>query len=867
MSICRKVEVLSVSLALLTILCAPLAAAPSDVPPMRAFFPLSEQLASQLRRHFKLDSEQLPSGLYFTHPEEASTRLDVARATPSDLPFHAGYLAADVLLRFIYGESRWTNRHLRRFVPQAVEFDEYRWIARWVSSLRRDGHVAKQLWLQAPNGPRWMLYEIYEVNKVQQQERNFFAANVEFLLPIANAAAVVFPKDWSVNLVYEKAKSFTDFTLIDYDSKEWAHTRFTVATRTEDTPWGDRRERPLVAYNESKRSVIFAGWDDHSAPRQGAEGTLRSGEWANLYVLNTLTLEVDHVDKGLTWPFSVSESGVFAGEGGDEAKSFQLRHRPLIWTRTGKRASFKPDMADWRRIPLSTEFRVEFSQGKLLVRDTHRVRGAAKSLYSISSEGRLTPIPSTQGESATVDDLHRLELLGFPPDLLNRTRVGQENTFWNLPETREKLIQTLGGNTNTWIALLFEDGDVPRDAVTGLLGALDTHTLNDPPSALQNLDYGLLFTRGQFDYLRTRQDWALNFRAALNDIAFSTINKRALLVFQDVPNSGESNEMTKMQNLSNVFRPCASVGQCRVVFAIKRSVWERLKMAHPEAVKGIPSHRMGMLPQYELRKINARLILEFHAAPNRITLTEPGFNRSFEAAEELKEEATARGQSDFAFLFKYYRDLVTFSTVGAELTSNFVEKFLARRESPYSRWKVDLLPGPDGPQPMWVSSWGKPDPVLTSDYLSQWKTDSALLRYWSPYGHALFISPVKGEKTLSDLVLLRPNRSDPQVILKDEQILYLQLHPDGFFIGVGDRTGDEEERKFRLGFFKINPHFREGTKDSPGEMNPLNDDYKVSDFRSRDITNFRYLQGKLWIKTPSGDRVFGPEAEEDVDEK
>lgn len=834
-------------------------AAPSDVPPIRSFLAVPESVAYRIRRGFELTEEDLPAGLYFTHLDEGRSRVDVDRGFPEPVPMSARYLAEETLLKGLYGEAAWKVRPLMRYTlgdsekPTGHAFDEFAWSARSVNYLRRDQKMARQLWVRAPNGARWMLRE---QNAIKAETR-FFSEIPRHLLPIANGAALI-AADGSLSIAFVNGISFSAFTHVGLKGEHAAGSVFRVATRRETSGWGDQIDRPILFYSESTRRLLFAGWpatagsEDHSP--------LEDGDTASLFIVDIDATDPQAVEvwRNIRWPFHLSASGIFT----TNLESGEVFHRSLQWERAAPGAK--------TTVPVPADFHAEFRVGELLVRHSRRPTDAKGSVFYLGSEGQLVEKSQSENErlAARLDekDLYRMELLGYPPDLLGRVRTGEEFTFLQDPEVHDRLARALGADKETAVALLYEDGDLPRTTLTSFLWNLENRSRTVPP-ALQAIRHTFYLEKSRLvDSLPNRNPHPVAYADSIQNIADSTVDKNAMVVFEGLPSSVEPGAIANFKTLVNRFSNHTRQGRVRVVYLIKKDIWNHLKLKHTALTRELVPIVIGAMPNAELRRANMRALMDTKSIGDKIPFNGAAFQRVLEIAEVLREESEQRGTSETAFLNKMIGDLFAYAkteNLKTEITDAFVDKYRQHKARQYGHWRIEVgaVPTLDGKgnvdEPLWVSPWTKGDRVLKMESLLKlWRAEPEYLVTAPAFPHALFHIPDGAEVDGSKLLLLRPS-TKPHVILRNVDVRFIRLHPDGFFLAAVD------DKKLKILFFEIANRL-DGKDAPPGKLRTLSDEYKLDDFADGTIS-FRYARGKLSVSSAEGERVFGPQGEEDPD--
>ncbi len=109
----------------------------ASVPPIKAFLTLPENVAQNLRQQLKLTRKELPSGIYFSHPDISRARPEISKQLGGAFNVNMSYLVTDVTLRQLYGDGGWEFRGTQAISrsgesePTSVAFDEFRWRAGW----------------------------------------------------------------------------------------------------------------------------------------------------------------------------------------------------------------------------------------------------------------------------------------------------------------------------------------------------------------------------------------------------------------------------------------------------------------------------------------------------------------------------------------------------------------------------------------------------------------------------------------------------------------------------------------------------------------------------------------------------------------
>jgi hypothetical protein len=822
-------------------------AAPSDVPPIRSFLAIPEQTAHSLRQSLELSSKELPAGIYFTHVDEGRSRLDVAHRFTPAVPIDTRYLAEETALKSLYGEAGWRARILKRFTvqdeqPRFSSFNEFACSVRWIPFIRRDGKAARQLWAYCPGGLRWMLRE---ENSVRSESR-FFSDIPMSLIPVAHGAILI-SEDRSITLAFINGKSFSTFdcSFVQANVPE-PKTSFRIATRREFGPWGEQIEKPLVVYSEGSHKLIFAGWAEKSIDRH--QLPLDEGDAASLFMLDTDSLEVVELWRNIRWPFHLSPSGVFWG-GLAEASLF---HRELHWDRS--------TLGPKKAVPVPQNYRVEIQVGSILARNTALPRGARGSVFNLGSEGQLTPIPEDKLSPPDKDDLYRIELLGYPPDLIGRMRTGDEFTHLQFPEVNAKLNLALGAEKNTAVALIYEEGDLPRTTLTSFWWNIENHSQSVSP-ILRRMEHIFLFDKARFDFLKNRNPHPFSFTESLDGIHKSVLDKRSIVYFQGFPSSVEAESIGDFKTIHNRFATAAKDGRIRILYSIPRNVWGHLRTKESNLVAGITPITIGAMRESELRRVNFRAMMENAAIANNLAFNDAAFRKTLEIEEGLRLQDDDRIGSDTASIQKLINRLFAYAkseNVKGEITEVFVDKFRRHESRQYGHWKIAVFSDKNGEKaPAWVSAWSDRKQTLTPSLLKLWQAEGEFLISGDAYPHAVFHVPDGVEIDGSKLILLRPLLA-PEVILRKVDVRFIRLHPDGFFVATVD------DKRLKLSFFRIRSSGGVQAKGLPGELQVLNGDYLVSDFMDGTI-QLRYLRGRVRVTSIEGERVFGPQGEEDPD--
>ncbi len=717
-----------------------------DCAPLRSFFPLNESLAQAISKQFEIT---LQPGLYFTDQRTVLLDPGLLFEQSDGFRFEANYLAQDLFNDMLYGANGWRSHPVSQLVwlpsgeLQIEPLREFDLRARWIP--RAYGtKIRNELWIARPNGEKWMLAFIDENNQLTP---NLFAPIPAFFQPLEEGALIA-AKDYVLAERWYDGRFSTDWEI----GKE--SSGFVVASHG----LGSKR-RALLFYDKNIHQVIFAGrptGDPHRAS-EVARRPLANGDPVHLYQLDLKNRRVTRLLADLRYPFNLTEQGVIRARAGKKER--------IKWTSDAVLAG------SWEPPP---------------------------PLQAASTNSRKSLGP---------EDLAALRQLGYPNDLLSDMRAGREVPVAYHPELAQRLVTILAREKDSLALILYEDGQQPIEYIRSLFKGIDLQTVQAPESvsSIENV-----FHLPQNLLLGTRNKGPL--KDALELLKPICADKNTVLFLEDFPFPGQvatptagSKLVTALREWEAAFTPLVAEGKCRVIWSIRRKLYETLRETVPDAFG------MGTLVQIpepgpQLRREIARMTARRLEQRYKLFLDEDSFDVFFNQMEKDREKPNARNipglyQTAFMDLF----DSLSSNTDSASIAPRFadlsaVQTVLSQRED---RWFLKPMPWqPDGQEargeiPMWVKERGgqvETANAIDAVQYKQWLEKPDTLVSDPRFQHALFVD----ERSVQ--VLIADHSS---VAALDFAPLLYNLHPRGFYFVRIDRLGEVEKREATLAFFNL----------------------------------------------------------------
>jgi hypothetical protein len=844
----------------------------SDIPSLRSFFPLTEEAARSLATSAGLDGRSLRSGLYYSNPQLTRFQVDIGTSLEEAFVFDAGYLVHQKQILDIYGDRGWRVRETRRFVPgsnppvEDSHFHEFRWKAGWVRAIDENGEGVRQLWIVAPTGMRWLLYE-----KGRNTKSHFFCDLPKFLLPVENGVFLV-AQDWVPTLLFISGEPQTRFPWISYDLEEQPATSFLAARRFAESPYGEDRLFPLAAYDAATRSVAFAGWKTPVEGLLQKTAPLTKEVSTDIFILDVGTRKIDHVAKDVPWDFALESVGIFTRDQGLSLMRFNWQRKSL-----GKAEP----------IALSPSFRPNFKARPFRSEGyTPQYRRVFESYRSTGTAVRsLPPLPPTRPEK---DELYQLELLGKPVDRLKRVLTGDtenQDIFWNDARFNDEMNDRFGGTleratkkdeaARTFLVVTYESDEEPTGFLDGYLLNLE-EGLVEVPRYLRNLahvfEFGTTFP---------------NLDSKLTKIRDATLGRNSLLYLPEFPTTLADPTRANLEAAANRFKllnetfyECSKLAQCLVVVNVRKEMWNALRRAYPALTKDVRAFPLPVPATLDERRNVARAMLHRAIGKKSLSMSEPSFQTLFAVMEEMRATDRERSGNIVHFYKTFIDGLVkhvgpqAVASPSREIDLALVENYRRYANKEFGHWKIMELPMTEeevrnsrdplakvgAVTPYWVAPDGQSKHALPPTFLRLWRTDKDKFIKNDSYSHAVFYGRLPGSAA-EDLILLRPEtKAETYRILKERLVDHVQLHPDGLFVVYEDKGTDGVDR-LSLFFFQINFSFPGLPNQEPGTVRLLANDLSQSSFLARRM-RFEYVDGKLHVIVGRDVRVFGPWGEE-----
>jgi hypothetical protein len=736
-------------------------AAPAEAfAPLRSFLPINSSLADALSKHFQIS---LQPGLYFTDQRTVLLDPGLLFEPATDFHFDATYLEQETFNELLFGERGWKSHAIAQLVWRAngelqIEtLREFDLRAQWLTRPSQDALI-DELWLARPNGEKWVVaFRDHKGDVVP----NLLTPIPAFFQPLEEGALFV-------------AK---DFVLAQrwYDgrfSKQWKingeSLGFVIASQGTA-----HKRRVLLHYDSLHDGVFFAGRTENDTARatELARRPLAPGDPVHLFHLDVKTAQVKRLISDLRFPFSLTAEGVVRDRSGKKER--------LKWKPGGEVDG------DW------TPFTAD---------------------VQIAPENLRKPLAA--------EDLAALRDLGYPNDLLSEMRSGREVPIAHDPELAHRLATILARPQDSLALLLYEEGQEPIEYVRSFFKSMDLQVVPAPASiaSVQNV-----FHLPQNILLGSRSKGA--FKDALERLKILCTDKNTVLFMEDFPFPGQvappttgSKLVAALREWEAVFAPLVAEGKCRVIWSLRRKLYETLRETTPTAF-GMGAVVQIPEPGPQLRREIARMTARRLELRYRLFLPNASFESVFAQVEKDREKPGARKtpglyQTTFMDLFDALSggDKPT-ATTPTLVDSESVQSFLTQRDG---HWMLKLLPWqPEGEEargeiPMWVKERSghtqKANAIDPKQY-KHWQEFPESLKSNPRFQHALFIDGESVQILVADHSTVRALDFIP--------VLY-ELHPRGFYFVRVDRVGELEKREATLGFFNLQTYLERYTEGMSG---------------------------------------------------
>jgi hypothetical protein len=714
--------------------------------PLRSFFPMNEALAKELSKKFQIPLEP---GLYFTDQRTVLLDPGLLFEQSDGFQFNASYLEQDLFNEILFGSNGWRSHAVSQLVwaqngeLKIEALKEFELRARWISRTY-GSKLRSELWVGRPNGEKWLLAFADGNGSIVP---NRFTPIPTFVQPLPDGALL------AVN----------DFVLAHRSFDGHFRKAWNTGTQTEEfivaSGGTKQKRRALIYFDKNAQQLVFAGRAASDIPRaaQLAERPLSQGDPVNVFHLDLATQRISRLLSDLRFPFDLTSFGIVRDRNGKKER--------LKWN-----TNAKLDGA-WELLP------------------------------------KPDVISANPRKSIGAVELASLRNLGFPPDLQSEMRAGREVPVAYHPELASRLVSILAREKDSLALILYEDGQQPIEYIRSLFKGIELQAVQAPlsVSTVENV-----FHLPQNLLLGARSKGP--FKEALDLLKNLCEGKNTVLFLEDFPFPGlvappaaGSKLVTALREWEATFGPLVADGKCRVIWTIRRKLYETLKEAAPTAF-GMGTTVQIPEPGPQLRREIARMTARRLEQRYRLFLDEESFELTFAQLEKEREIPGARAvpglyQTAFMDLF----DSLSREQIQKPDTARFadlsaVQQFILQRDD---KWILKTMPWhPDGQTtrgeiPMWVkdrSSNSETANAIDSDQYEIWLEKPESLVSDARFQHALFLDG-------QSVSVLQADHSSLKAL--DFAPLLYGLHPRGFYFVRVDRTGEIEKREATLAFYRI----------------------------------------------------------------